>query len=229
MIEAYSINLDDALDKGIDRSLMKLVSQQKQARIERFRHKRDAMRCLLGDLLSRYALCAKSGLRNHQLKFDVNPYNKPFLAEPAGFHYNISHSGKWVVCAVGDQPVGIDIEQVKEIDLDVANTVFTKEEYDSFIDQDQEHRLSYFYTMWVIKESYMKADGRGMSLPLKSFTIKINDCKILIDTENELKACFFKTYIIDDQHIASICSTEDAFCKQFRQLNLFEIVKVLEA
>lgn len=136
----------------------------------------DSLRCLFGALLSRYAICKISNYKNDELKFDVNSYNKPFIIKPNNLCFNISHSGKWVVCAVSNNPVGIDVEYIKSIDFDIAKTFFTKEEYINLMNQDIKTK-KYFYLMWTLKESYVKADGRGLSLPLNSFSINIKTMK----------------------------------------------------
>jgi 4'-phosphopantetheinyl transferase len=48
------------------------------------------------------------------------------------FHFNISQSGNWVVCATDNHPVGIDIEQIQPIDFQIVNSYFSKKEIQDF-------------------------------------------------------------------------------------------------
>nr|WP_084787523.1 hypothetical protein [Anaerobacillus alkalidiazotrophicus] len=44
------------------------------------------------------------------------------------FHFNVSHSGNWVVCATDNQPIGIDIEEIKPIDFQIVYSFFSETE-----------------------------------------------------------------------------------------------------
>lgn len=81
--------------------------------------------------------------------------------------FSLSHSGKYALCAVSDSEVGADIEAPRENSLRLAKRFFTKAEFDSLsraADPDDE-----FCRLWVIKESYIKATGEGLSCTLNSF------------------------------------------------------------
>ncbi|WP_313563407.1 4'-phosphopantetheinyl transferase family protein [Ruminiclostridium cellobioparum] len=227
MVDTYRIRTNSFLDSKATDSLMQLVTNEKKERIKRFVHREDALRCLLGDLLSRYALGKRTGLKNSELKFMVNEYNKPLLVAPEHLHFNVSHSGNWAVCAVADKLVGIDVEYVKNIDLKIAERFFTNYEYDSLVKQDPKNRIRYFYTLWTLKESYIKADGRGLSLPLDSFSIEINNDSISVITDNELKSCFFEMYEIDNFHISSVCSLDSSFNTTLKEVTYFDLLQAL--
>ena len=44
------------------------------------------------------------------------PHGKPYLVNHPKIHYNISHSGRFVLCAISGVPVGIDIQQKRIVD-----------------------------------------------------------------------------------------------------------------
>lgn len=91
-----------------------------QERIERFHFFRDARNCRLGDVLSRVEICRSTGLNNNQLEFLTNQYGKLLLIDNPHIHFNISHTGHYIVCAVCDKSLGIDIEFIKLVDIAVA-------------------------------------------------------------------------------------------------------------
>ena len=92
---------------------------------------------------------------------------KPQTDDPE-VNFNVSHSGSMVVCAVSDVPVGIDIETVGG-NLDVSRNVMTPHEHDIFMEMGDRENI--FCRMWTVKESYMKALGKGLSIPPDSFDV----------------------------------------------------------
>jgi len=150
------------------------------------------------------------------------------LPEPNGIHFNISHSGNCVVCAVDEKAVGVDIEVIKPIDFNIAERFFSKAEYLTLINQPKEMQMKYFYMIWTLKESYIKADGRGLSLPLNSFSIDIKHDKISVVTSNELSNCYFKKYDIDNLHISSVCSLDKNFRDTIKELTVDSLIQTLE-
>ena len=88
---------------------------------------------------------------------------------PCGEIYsNLSHSGEYVALAVGNVPVGIDVEHKSDNDFKVTKRMFTKRDQDYIFGDmlDAERR---FRDIWTIKESFLKCLGIGISVPLSSF------------------------------------------------------------
>ena len=83
---------------------------------------------------------------------------KPFVE--GGNHFNISHSGDYVVLAEADSPVGVDVERVADIgiDDDLRNAALTEKEKSWVKDS-----LLRFYVVWTRKESLIKCEGRGFT------------------------------------------------------------------
>ncbi|MEJ6950845.1 4'-phosphopantetheinyl transferase family protein [Natronospora cellulosivora (SeqCode)] len=206
MIKIYGINISEELDNKIYNIFLNLISPEKQNRIKRFRFFQDAQRCLLGDILVRYAICKNLDIDNDLLKFSSNEYGKPFLLKPKDFYFNISHSGDWVVCAVGNKPLGVDVELIKTIDYNIAKRFFSKDEFNDLLKIDKEKRLEYFYKLWTLKESYIKAEGKGLSIPLNTFSFKIKKDDIKIFSQKELKPYFFWQHKLYENYILSLCS-----------------------
>lgn len=223
MIDIYGIKIHNQIDNDIFSYLLDFISIEKQERIKRFKSFKDAQRCLFGDLLPRYAICKSMGIENSQLKIDSNKYGKPIILEPQGVHFNISHSGDWVVCAVDNKPVGIDIEYIKPTDLKIAKRFFTVDEYNDLINKDRENRIKYFYILWTLKESYIKAIGKGLLIPLNSFSFRIENEDIIINTQNEFDSCFFYQYEVDRKHIISVCGVNNEFKPYIKEISVSQL------
>lgn len=103
----------------------------------------------------------------NNLKYNKN--DKPFLKK-SSINFNISHSGNYAICAICDNiKIGIDIEGVKPINFNNFKRIFTKSEW-AKIEHSNDPFLS-FFTFWTRKESVIKADGRGLSIPLDNIDV----------------------------------------------------------
>jgi len=179
-------------------SLLQLVQVEKQARIKRFRFLRDAHNCLLGDVLARAEICRIAGLSNEQLVFSANAHGKPCLTNNPGIHFNISHSGHYVACATSDEPVGVDVEVFKPIDLALAVRFFTPNEVAYIRSGDQTCR---FFEVWTKKESRIKREGKGLSMPLPSFDVL---------QEEGQESFFYHKVFQNSEAMCHVCSGESS-------------------
>jgi 4'-phosphopantetheinyl transferase len=134
----------------------------------RYRRWQDRQSKLLGKLLLVKCLEDLGYGSNALHDLAYNQYGRPFLDYPLDF--NISHSGECVVCAVATEgKVGVDVEQIRMVPLEDFSTCFSAREW-SEINGAPETRTK-FFQMWTIKESVMKADGGGLSIPFMDVSI----------------------------------------------------------
>ena len=126
---------------------------------------------LFGKLLLQHAL-KEHGYNNEVLKdLKYNKYNRPYLNSRIDF--NISHSGEYVICAIGEKlRLGVDIEKFREIDFKDFVKVMTTEQW--FDINNSENPIKSFFKYWTIKESLIKADSRGLEIPLLDIHVKEN-------------------------------------------------------
>jgi 4'-phosphopantetheinyl transferase len=99
-----------------------------------------------------------------------SPEERPYFED--GPDFNISHSGTLVACIIGPSDrsrVGIDLEEKKSIDIDDFRGQFTAREWE-MIRQDGDP-LQMFYHLWTAKEALIKADGRGLQIPLSEVVV----------------------------------------------------------
>lgn len=149
--------------------------------------------------------------------FKTGKYGKSHISNYENIHFNLSHSGSMVACAISDTEVGVDVEyNDPTIDLDIAKNYFYNSEYDSIIKSD--NPSNEFFNYWVLKESYMKYTGLGFNLELDSFEIIIKDKISLKNDKNDLK---FNLFDIDDYKLA-ICSKYDV--KNYTQYSVDDLI-----
>jgi 4'-phosphopantetheinyl transferase len=156
------------------------ISPERLKKTARYFHQRDKKLSIGSELLLKYVL--------NQIKildpvFARDEYGKPFLKNYSQVHFNLSHSEKYVACAVSDSPVGVDIEHIHDIDLTIAQHYFFGSEYHQI--QNSNNKQETFFEFWVLKESYMKMTGRGFQLDLDEFAIAI--CQNSRDNRNVIR------------------------------------------
>lgn len=206
-MEIYAVKILDINEEVIDK-IGFFISKDKRFKINRFVNKQDRIRALIGDVLVRFTTMEKLKINNNNIIFNKNGYGKPFLKDYPKFNFNISHSGDFVVCAIDDTEVGIDIEQIIQIDYrEIANSFFSESEVDYILDKGSNDILSKFYDIWTLKESYIKCCGLGVTIPPESFSICINDHdNVQVVANNHWKGYSFKIFDIIKGYKMAICS-----------------------
>ena len=134
---------------------------------EEFAMARVCLRILLGNALAVEPL---------SLVFSAGPYGKPALSmDGCKISFNVTHSHGVILIALSRTGnLGIDVEHLdRPADImEVAESAFHPDEVEMLrsIDSHEIKRLA-FYRCWTQKEAIIKADGRGLSLPLSSFKV----------------------------------------------------------
>jgi len=127
-------------------------------------------RALLRTTLSRYADVPLASW-----EFETNDYGRPYVVEPAhcrDLRFNLSHTRGLVACAVTtDGDIGVDVEDIsRTVDIGLLSPrVFSEQEQADLLHLGPERRKHRFFSYWTLKESYIKARGMGLSLPLDGF------------------------------------------------------------
>lgn len=187
---------DDATFKA---AMASLPWEERRAKVLRYRFKKDQCLSLGAGLLCAHAL-QEAGVDDLTLGFGT--YNKPYLLHCPNIHFNLSHSGTMVLCAVASQEVGADVEKCHEYDSGVADYAFAHSER-SWI-QAQDDSAEAFSRMWVRKESYLKLQGTGLTDDIKAFAVEPGsaserDLLFWEQTCNEHYIC------VCTRHVAQIC------------------------
>ena len=185
----YIANTGALKETGLYNSAFDAVSPERREKVLRYRFLKDRVLSLGAELLLRKAL-RECGIEIPEIRYGFGTDGKPFLKGVEGFNFNISHSEDLVMVALSGNETGCDIEKITEIDLEIAKKFFFRKEYENIAALPaSEKRNGLFFRYWTLKESFMKATGLGMRLPLDSFQILIgNDGKTgvrqSVDTKN---------------------------------------------
>lgn len=100
---------------------------------------------------------------------------KPYLPAYPGFHFSLSHSGVWAVCAVSEYPLGVDIEQVRPTRRGLAERYFSPEECALLTQLPPDS----FFDFWTLKEAAVKASGEGLARGLSRAKVTLNGTPVI--------------------------------------------------
>ena len=144
-----------------------------------------AGRALIRTMLSAHALCPAEGWC-----LERDKYGKPRLTAGSGFpdlRFNISHSSGAVIAAMSlGRDIGVDVESKKlQIDhLELARAYFAAAEIELIEALPEARQRDAFFALWTLKEAYVKAQGKGLSIPLSAFTVTLNPPNIAFSSES---------------------------------------------
>ncbi|MGC5774776.1 4'-phosphopantetheinyl transferase family protein [Paenibacillus pabuli] len=204
------------------------VSEERRGQASRFVHLADAYRSVLGELLTRVTLRQLTGLKPVELSFTRNQYGKPSLSlsNYADVQFNVSHSGDWIaLISGGDADLGVDVEKIAPIDMKIAERFFSLTESQFLAAGPAEMQLETFYRLWTLKESYIKAVGMGLSMPLDSFSMIRNADG---DWHSPEAASYrFLSLRLDHEHMLAACSTGEELPIQPDFITIEELYQAL--
>ena len=165
MIDITLVQLDHN-DSIVDEFHAALLVEE-QLRAAGMRRAEDRSRYVITRALLRTLLGRRLGIRPRDVALALAARGKPVLAAAAhpvdtALHFNVAHSGNWAALALAGYPVGIDVEQMRELDVAaVAAQVF---------DPAMCHRMAceadprdYFFRQWTLREAQWKASGVGLA------------------------------------------------------------------
>ena len=121
----------------------------------------------MGGRLLEYAVSRLYRIGVPELSRDKGEHGKPCFRIHPEIRFNISHSEDLVICAVSDFEIGIDIQEKSRMNTDrIAKKVMSSAEHKKYLESSE--RQDFFYRVWVMKESYVKWTGDGITRELHS-------------------------------------------------------------
>jgi 4'-phosphopantetheinyl transferase len=174
-VDVWTLRLDASA--SVSRAFRDLLSSDEILRADRFAFERlrssfAVSHGALRVLLAQYMKCSP-----RELKFTSGPKGKPALRGNSQLQFNMAHSGGLAVYAflLGSE-IGVDIEEVRGFgDFEqIAARYFCRAEASQLLSiVGRKQREEAFYRCWTRKESYLKAVGEGLSVPLDQFQVTL--------------------------------------------------------
>jgi len=120
----------------------------------------------MGGRLLEYAVSRLYRIDVPELSRSRGEHGKPYFCGHPEIRFNISHTGNLVMCAVSDFEVGIDVQEKSRMNIDlIAKKVMSPGEYKKYL--ASRSRQDFFFRAWVMKESYVKWTGDGITRELQ--------------------------------------------------------------
>lgn len=170
---------------------LRWLGDEERERLLRYRFDCHRDEYLHGRALARYVLSSYLGIEPGALRFGHNRYGKPHLEPGCGLHFNLSHTRGINMLALSRQgPVGVDIEYADPARAgeDISQRYFTAQEHRRLLRAAPEDRAFSFFSTWTLKESFVKAVGQGLSLPLSSFAYELEGEHLQLSLSAEVPA-----------------------------------------
>jgi len=220
MIKIFVYKLDEN-NADILFDKMSLLSLKEREYVCRYKYEKDRLRSLVGRLLllsfgDRYTskrfkeVNFISGTdefdkdKMSDITIEVDENGKGRIENRDNLFFNISHSKEYVVLALSDEEVGIDIQEIKPLKANVPKRFFTDID-NEYIDPSEEGGIERFTEVWSAKESFAKLTGNGIGEGFATFYEDFEKMVIIDAETGEIKAKL-KCYIIDEGY-KCFCST----------------------
>lgn len=223
MIKVYIAKVDGLRDEVVFEESYRKVSAQRREKINKLKQTEDKIRSLGAELLLQYAL-EQDGISEYNIAHSEKgkPYlqDKSFCLQKGQLPYfNLSHAGDYVVCAISNQEIGIDIERMRDNIkvLNLAKRFFSEEEQQKILDSPEEKRLEVFTKIWTVKESCFKYTGEGLTRDLGVCSIDLTQ-GIITDSQTG-KQYYCKTWN-EGNYFLSICFENEEKEIFYRQMEL---------
>ena len=172
---------DEITDPRLLGEYRELLSRDELQQRRRFYFERDRHRFLVTRAMVRTVLSQYADIAPRDWTFDINAYGRPSIAAAhaaaKGIEFNVSHADGLVIMGIArDRALGVDVENVRSqrAALEIADRFFAADEVAALRALPPHEQPQRFFEYWTLKESYIKARGTGLSIPLDCFSFRLS-------------------------------------------------------
>lgn len=227
MIRVYYLNIKDY--SGLTDAFFKGgFPENSWKRIGGFRNERVRRTKILGEGVVRSILFKETGRSPENYSIAFGSHGKPYVVGLDFFHFNISHSGDYVVCAVSDSEIGIDIERIGNARMEVAGRFFHPGEINVLESLSEVRQNDAFFSYWSVKEAFLKYTGAGLSVPLSTFEVVFECNGIFVRQPEGTVRVSVRPCPVDEGYKCYVCSAADEQTEVCRwEVGDFEFPRIL--
>lgn len=217
LIDLWLVFYDEISDAGLLDQYRRLLTPDERLQEARFHFARDRRCYLVTRALVRTVLSRYSVVKPEDWRFERNAYGCPRIVaeqnEGNRMSFNLSHTAGLILLGVTcGHALGVDTEnaRARKAALDAANSFFSPREVRALRSLPARAQQERFFDYWTLKESYIKARGKGLSIPLDQFSfdfpdergIEVSFCPELNDSPTDWR--FWQVRVAED-YLAAIC------------------------
>ncbi len=178
-IHLYFSYTDHISDPRLLDRYQSLLSDDERAQMPRFYFARHRHQFLLTRALIRTTLSRYFPVEPEAWRFDKSAYGKPGISSPHGswpVRFNLSHCDGLILCGITrDYDIGVDVEDAQRSThaaFESLSSYFSASEIDALARLPEDQQKQRFFDYWTLKESYIKARGKGLAIPLDKFSFQ---------------------------------------------------------
>jgi len=174
-VDIWVVAVGDVPEAALAAQYDTVLTEDERRQHGKFMFEKDRRRYLVTRSLTRYVLSRYLPVPPNQWEFVPTAYGRPTIAnchpDVDDLVFNISHSDGTVVLGLTrGAELGIDVEDIRRsVPVDVADSFFSRDEVRQLRALPAAMQPRRFLDFWTLKESYIKARGKGLSLPLDKF------------------------------------------------------------
>ena len=162
-----------------------LMTKEKQERVSRYKDSERRKCSVAGEMVVKTNIGKALNTSPESLIILTDKNGKPYI-ENCPIHFNISHCENMLVFAFSDEEIGIDVERIRTISLNILKRFFSEKEQeyvlghrptkDDFQKSESEEILERFYRVFTLKEAICKKSGIGIKGLKDADTLPYLDC-----------------------------------------------------
>lgn len=232
VVDLWFCRPDVVSQAGLEGRCLEILGDEEREQYEQLKLQDHRREYLVSHAFLRVLLSLYGDQEPPAWRFHRNAYGKPELANPgplADLRFNLSHTGGLTLCAVtAEHELGVDVEYHANSQglLEVADHYFSEQEITDLQTLPAAVQEQTFFRYWTLKEAYIKARGEGLSIPLDSFSFRLQqDERVVFEPPaqeadagaSEGDCWSFRWWCPDEHYTAAL-----ALHGELRGINLYE-------
>ena len=212
-VHVWTLSVTENDQKKIDK-FSHILGPVELARLKQITQNQKKLEYQAAHILCRIMLSCFSNVAPADWLFKIGEHGRPEIHKKMNhenIRFNISHTNGMVACALTKKNnVGVDLEWPSRPNIinEIAKKKFSNEEYNYFKASPPTEQRKVFFSLWTLKESYLKATGKGLSIPLDTFAFNLDSLKISFSKEcllHNSSSWNFALFMPSDDHLCALC------------------------
>lgn len=197
-VNVFAVNISELLNCPVD-DWLRFFSFERRKKILSHCFNADRNRSLWAEFLARYTVSESFSCPIEKVQVYRDAFGKPQIAG-LPVEISLSHAGDWVVCSVGNQKSGVDVEMNSTDAKEIAEKFFLPSEYKRIRSLPKSLQGRQFLIYWTLKESYFKLMGDKNFLQV--------DCEKILAGKQDVIG---KNFLLNDGAVVGVCTLKKEF------------------